>query len=354
MGLHIKELEFQDYEKVIEIRDPQRHLHAFIAIHSTLMGPALGGTRILPYSSREEALTDVLRLAKGMTYKAALCHSGTGGSKSTIILPKEGKSQAFFDAYAEGVNYLGGKHLCAEDMNCTESDLVMIHKVTPYCLGLPGDGTGDPSPYTAWGVFRGLQAVSKKLWGTDELEGRTVAIQGIGGVGGKLLHHLFWAGAKLIVSDLDQELLKKAAHQYCAQIIPKEEFIQAKCDILAPCARGGLLNSTTIPKLRCQAIAGAANNQLETEEDGDRLFKKGILYAPDYLVNAGGLMSVASGLDPQLYPPTSVRNRTSNIYQRSLEIFDLAEKKGISTDAAANEIVDQLMMEERKSKNALV
>ncbi len=354
MGIHIKELNIKDYEKVIEIKDPKRHLHAFIAIHSTLMGPGLGGTRILPYPSPDEALDDVLRLAKGMTYKATLCNSRTGGSKSTIILPKEGKSQALFDAFAEGVNYLNGMHICAEDMNCTEIDLEMMYQTTPHCLGLPGKGTGDPSPFTAWGVFRGIQAVAKKLWGNSSLEGRTIAIQGIGGVGGKLLHHLFWAGARLIVTDLSADLLEKAAHAYGAKIIEPKDFLTIDCDILAPCARGGLLNAKTIPLLRCKAIAGAANNQLDVPEDGFLLHHRNILYAPDYLINSGGLLSVASGLDPNHCKRTIVRNQTSQIYQRALEIFELAEKKGVSTDAAADEIVEDLLKEEKEARNALV
>lgn len=354
MGLHIKELTETNFEKVIEIQDPSRHLHAFIAIHSTVMGPGLGGTRILPYQSAREALKDVLRLAKGMTYKATLANTHTGGSKSTIILPPGGKSKELFEAYAEALNYLEGKHICAEDMNCTEQDIETIHSKSPYCLGLPGNGTGDPSRFTAWGVFQAMKAVCQKLYGSDSLKGKKVLLQGIGGVGGKLLDSLFWSGADLLISDISEDALKKAAHHYGAAIVPLDEVMTTPCDLFAPCAIGGILNPTTIASLKCSAVVGGANNQLEDESCADLLMQKGILYAPDYLVNSGGLISVASPLDPMGACPKRVLEKTNLIRNRLLEIFELADKKQLSPSAAANQLVEDLLIDETKGKNVLV
>lgn len=355
MGLHIKELEIDDYDTVIEAKDPSRHFHAFIALHDLTMGPGLGGTRILPYDTREEALEDVLRLSKGMTYKAALANTHTGGSKSTLIVdPKVGKTREFLEAFAETVNYLNGRHICAEDMNCTEEDMRIIQKVTPHCLGLPDEGTGDPARFTAWGVFKGIQATAKHLWGSDCLKGKTIALQGIGGVGGKLMQHLFWAGADLIVADLNPSLLKKAEHDYAAKIVKPEEILSTPCDILAPNARGGILNKKTIERLNCAAVVGAANNQLLEDADAERMHAKGILYAPDYLVNAGGVINVASPLNPEGPDPQNTLFKTDQIYNRLLEIYQLAEKNNISPSKAADQLVETLLKEEKSQKNALV
>lgn len=355
MGLNIKELKIKDYDRVIEIQDLSRGLHAFIAIHDRTMGPGVGGTRILPYESREEALTDVLRLSKGMTYKAALANTQTGGSKSSLIIdPKIGKTRELLEAYAEAVNYLNGQHICAEDMNCTEDDLRIIKKVSPHVLGLTEDGTGDPSRFTAFGVFRSIQATALTLWGSESLVGKKVAVQGIGGVGLKLLAHLFWAGADLIVTDINQKLLDFAQHEYAAKVVSLDEILKVECDIFAPCARGGVLNKESIPQLKCACVVGAANNQLLEEEDAKRLFERGILYAPDYVANAGGLICIASGLDPEGPNSQKMRFKTNQIYNRLLEIYQLAEQKKLTPNAAANQLVESLLEEEKNSKNALV
>lgn len=355
MGLHIKELEIEGYDQVIELQDPSRGLHAFISIHNRTMGPGLGGTRILPYSSREEALTDVLRLSKGMTYKAALSDTHTGGSKSTLILdPKIGKTKELLEAYAEGVNYLNGKHICSEDMNCTEDDLRIVKKATPHCLGLVEDGTGDPARFTAWGVFKSIQATAFQLWGSDCLKGKKIALQGIGGVGLKLLEHLFWAGADLIVADFDQKLLEFAKHEYAVQVVSPDEILKVKCDILAPCARGGILNKEMIEDLNCKAIVGAANNQLLEDADADRIHDRGILYAPDYIANAGGLICIAAALDPEGPSSQKMLFKTNLIYNRLLEIYQLAVQKKMSPSHAADRLVESLLKEEQSAKDALV
>ncbi|MCH9634804.1 MAG: Leucine dehydrogenase [Chlamydiae bacterium] len=354
MGLHIIELKIDGYERVIEIQDPARDFHGFIAIHNTTMGPGLGGTRIIPYANREEALEDVLRLSKGMTYKAALGNTHTGGSKSTLILPPSGKTPGFLQAFAEAVNYLEGKHICAQDMNCFEENLRLINQVTPHCLGLPEDGTGNPARFTAWGVFKSIQATAKYLWGSDSLEGKKIALQGIGGVGGRLLEHLFWAGADLFVSDFQDKLLKDAEYKYAAKPVASDKILSLECDILAPCARGGILNSVTIPQLNCAAVVGAANNQLLEIEDGEKLHTQGILYAPDYLVNAGGLINIAAGLDPNGAHAQKTLQKVNQIYPRLIEIYDLAKKREISPRLAADQLVETLLDEEKSEKNAMV
>ena len=296
--LTIKEIIIPGFEKVIEGQDPARGLHCFIAIHNSRLGPSLGGTRIHAYSSPDDALNDVLRLAKAMTYKSAVAEDGLGGGKSVIIAdPNKGKTPELLHAFAEVLDSLQGKYIAAEDVGSTISDMALIRQKTPYVAALSTDtSSGDPSRFTAWGVFRGIQAVSKKLWHSKSLKGRKIAIEGLGNVGGKLANLLFWEGAELIVCDINEKVIHQAAHDYAAKVIAPEEFCRIECDILAPCAMGGTINSKTIPQLRCQAIAGAANNQLENPKIGQELLEKNILYAPDYIINSGGIINAAAEL----------------------------------------------------------
>lgn len=355
MGLHIKKLNIPHYEEVIEIKDSSRGLHAFIAIHDTTFGPALGGIRLLPYPTAAEALTDVLRLSKGMTYKSTLAGLPVGGGKSTIILdPAKGKTKEMFHAFGEAINYLEGRYIGAEDMNCSEEDVQTIFEVCPHILGLPGEGTGDPARFTVRGTFVAILATAKHLWGSTCLKGKKIAIQGLGGVGSKLLDQLFWAGADLYVSDIRPEVVKSAVHQYGATAVAFEEIYDLECDIFAPCARGGILNEKSIKNLRCKAIVGAANNQLLTEEDGQRLKDRGILYAPDYLVNCGGVISVASALTPSEIHPQKVLFKTDAVFDRLLEIYKLAEQKNICTSVAADQIVEQLLQAAKEKQNVMV
>lgn len=336
-SIEMDELFIDGYERVIEVRDRRAGLHAFIAVHNTNIGPALGGTRIYPYAKREDALQDALRLAKGMTYKAAISGLGLGGGKSVIIAdPKRDKTPELLMAFGMAVDMLGGSYICAEDVGCTTEDVKWIRKTTKYVVGLTQEkSSGDPGLFTAWGVFRGIQSVLKKLYGSDSVEGKTIAVQGLGNVGGNLVDRLFWAGAELILSDIDKERLAKFCQKYGARAVSADKIAFAECDVFAPCALGGILNDETIPLLRCKGIAGGANNQLLHDKHGEALRERGILYAPDFVINAGGLLNVEVELDAGGYTPAIPRAKCSRIYDTLLSIYEIAEKNSESTHKAA-------------------
>lgn len=336
-NLQIEKLLVKGYEKVVKVTDPSVGLTAVIAIHNTLLGPALGGVRIQPYATFDAALEDALRLSKGMTYKAAVAEVGFGGGKSVIIAdPKTQKTPELLLSFGAAVEKLGGMYICAEDMGCTTDDVRTIRRVTKYVVGLPHEkSSGDPGPYTAWGTFRGIQSVVKRLYMTDNLEGRKVAVQGLGNVGGHLVDHLFWAGAELIISDADQAKLKRFAAKYNAKAVPVDQILQVECDVLAPCAAGAIVNDHTIPNLRCKAIAGCANNQLLGDSHAQSLKDRGILYAPDFVINAGGLLNVAEELEDAGYNPTNPRHKVHHIYDTLLAIYEIADKNNESTHSAA-------------------
>lgn len=340
--LRIKEIEVPGYERVIEGEDPVRGLCCYIAVHNTQLGPALGGTRIHPYPSRKEALNDVLRLAKAMTYKSAVAEDGLGGGKSVIIAdPARAKTPELLHAFAEVVDSLQGLYIAAEDVGSNIADMALIRQKTPYVAALSTDkSSGDPSRFTAWGVYKGIQAVSKTIWHTKSLRGRTIAIEGLGSVGSKLANILFWEGANLIVCDIKDKLTHQAAHDYAARVVSSQDFCSTECDILAPCAMGGIINSETIQELRCQAIAGAANNQLENEETGRLLFDKQILYAPDYIINSGGIINAAAEFEPNGYDPTFARDKVNHIYDILLQIFRKSASEQLPTNIVANFIAE--------------
>ncbi|MGL5626919.1 MAG: Glu/Leu/Phe/Val family dehydrogenase [Candidatus Rhabdochlamydia sp.] len=335
--LTLEEISVPGYEKVIRVLNPEAGLHAIICIHSSVIGPTLGGIRIHPYSNEEAALKDVLRLAKAMTYKSLLSECSWGGAKAVIIAdPKTDKTKELLSAFAEAVDQLKGEYICAEDVGCSPEDVLVISKVTPYVVGLPHKkSSGNPASFTAWGTFRGIQSALKKVHNSSDLEGRKVAIQGIGSVGFELAKLLFWAGAHLIISDLDQKRCLELQQLTGAVILSTEEILKAECDVLAPCAMGGILNSRTIPLLRCLAIAGCANNQLLNDDDADELANRGILYAPDFIINAGGLINVSLELEPEGYDPIQARNRVNRIYDYLMVVYDIAEKNRSSTHRAA-------------------
>jgi leucine dehydrogenase len=340
--LSIKKLSIPGYEQVVEATDPARGLHCYIAIHNTTLGPALGGTRMYPYASPQAALNDVLRLAKGMTYKSAVAEDGLGGGKSVIIGDShKQKTTELLHAFAEVLDSFKGQYIAAEDVGTTLADMVTIRQRTPYVASLPGDrSSGDPSRYTAWGIFRGIQAVAKKLWHTKSLRGRSVAIQGLGSVGAKLASILFWEGANLIVTDIDPTVVHQMAHDYKASSISLDGIFSVPCDVFAPCALGGIINKTTLPFLKCSAIAGSANNQLENEEIGWELMQKGILYAPDYIINSGGIINAAAEFEPGGYNPVVARDRTNHIYDNLMKIFHKADADKKPTNLIANEIAE--------------
>jgi leucine dehydrogenase len=341
-GLELEEIFVQGYEKVVKVTHKAVGLQAIICIHTTAMGPALGGTRIYPYPTFEGALNDVMRLSQGMTYKSAVAESGWGGGKSVIIAdPKKHKTKELLYAFGQAVDRLQGEYICAEDVGCTPEDILAISKATPYVVGMAhSKSSGNPSPFTAWGTYRGIQSVLKKMTGSDLLENRTVAIQGLGSVGYELAKILFWAGAKLIVSDLDTDKCRAIAEFTGARIVSPAEILKVECDVLSPCAMGGAINEHSIPLLRCKAIAGCANNQLQKDSDADELHARGILYAPDFLINAGGLINVSQELEPDGYNPVAARNKVHRIYDQLMVIYDIAEQNRFSTHRAALSLAD--------------
>lgn len=340
--LQIKEIPIKGYKHVIEAIDTKAKLHAFIAVHNSTLGPALGGTRMYPYQNTSSALNDVLRLAQGMTYKSALAECGLGGGKSVIIAdPHTDKTEELFHAFGSAVHHLKGEYIAAEDVGTDPSDMLIIRKKTPYISAMPTKkSSGDPSPYTAWGVFKGMQAVGQHLWKSPSLKGKRVLIQGLGNVGSKLANLLFWEGAELILSDVDIAQMHILAHRYGATTVNPQRVYEIECDIFAPCALGGIINETTIPKLKCKAIAGSANNQLDRPEDGIKLMEKGILYAPDYVINAGGLINVSVEFDSHGYDPNIAREKVNQIYERTLNLFQKAKKEKKSTSQVADEMAE--------------
>ena len=340
--IELRDVPIDGYERVVEVLDKKTGLHAFIAIHNTALGPALGGIRIFPYASREAALEDALRLSKGMTYKSAIAEVGLGGGKSVIIAdPKKEKTPELLRAFGRAVEMLGGLYVCAEDVGCTTEDVKWIRKETKYVVGLPHEkSSGDPGPFTAWGVFRGIQSAAKKIFGTDSLEGKKIAVQGLGNVGRNLIDYLFWAGADLILSDIDPVSLAKYAKKYGAKTVAPDQVLKVECDILAPCAMGGLLNDATIPNLRCKVVAGAANNQLLRDAHANVLREMGILYVPDFVINAGGLLNVAAEIEEHGYISTGPRTKINRIYDTLLSIYEIAEKNKESTQSAAVALAD--------------
>ncbi len=347
LSLILREIQIEGYEQVVEIKKEEVGLHGIIAIHSTRLGPACGGIRAYPYSSFEQALTDVLRLAKGMTYKSAIAQTKTGGAKSILILDKaHPKSKEMLFAFGEAMNYFQGRYFGGEDMGITSADLAILRQATPYVVGLEMPGSsGDPSFFTAWGGFRGIQAVCQKLWGSPSVQGKTIAVQGLGAVGMKLIQHLFWEGAKLIVTDINSLLVEEAVHHWGAKKVSADQIYQVNCDIFSPCAIGGILNSETIPQLKCRAIAGIANNQLVTDEDGERLINRKILYAPDFVINAGGLINISSEIGRQKYDPKLARDRIDHLYELLLSIFDQADKDRKSPHRVAVEMAEYYLKE---------
>ena len=327
------------HEEVVLCSDPSCGYRGIIAVHSTKLGPALGGTRFWQYASDDEAITDALRLSRGMTYKNAVAGLNLGGGKSIIIGENKTKDrEAIFRAHGRFVESLGGRYITAEDVGTSTKDMDYVHMETGHVAGLAGK-SGDPSPVTAHGVFRAVQASANRMWGTDSLEGKTVTIQGCGNVGRYLAKELHEAGAKLIVSDIDPTKTKRVAEMTGATIVQGDAIFTADADIFSPCALGGIINDQTIPKLKVQVVAGGANNQLLEERHGDALQARGILYAPDYVANAGGVINVygeVAGWDAQ-----HALDKADDIYDTILKVFDIAEANRIPTYEAADRLAEQ-------------
>ncbi len=335
------------HEQVVFCQDPHSGLTAIIAIHNTTLGPALGGTRLWKYNNHEEGIIDALRLSRGMTYKAAISGLNLGGGKAVIIADPSMKSEALWRRYGKFVDSLNGKYITAEDVNTSARDMEYIALETSHVTGVPEymGGSGDPSPFTAYGVYVGMKASAKKAWGNDSLAGKKILVQGVGHVGQYLVGHLVKEGAKVYITDIDTNKIKQTVDQHRnVEVVDGAGIFDLDIDIYAPCALGATVNDDSIARLKAKVIAGAANNQLADENvHGPALVKKGIVYTPDFLINAGGLINVAAELET--YNVDRVRGNVEKIYDRTLEIHDLSGKEGIHTQAAAMKIAEKRLQD---------
>jgi leucine dehydrogenase len=332
-----------EYEQVVFCHDRSSGLRAIVAVHSTRLGPALGGTRFYPYESEEAALEDVLRLARGMTYKSAAAGLDLGGGKAVIMGdPAVDKSEALLRAYARFVDSLGGRYITAEDVGTTQPDMDMIRRETAHVTGVSRSlgGSGDPSAATAYGVLHAMKAVAKSLWGDTALAGRHVVVSGVGKVGSALVRHLVEERARITVSDLNVDAVERAARDFGVEGAPPEKAHSVECDIYSPCAMGAVLNATTIPELRCAAVVGSANNQLAEPADAARLVEVGVLYAPDYVVNAGGVINIAEEIERHGYHRERAYANVRRIYDTTLAVLQAASDQGITTAAAADRLAE--------------
>jgi leucine dehydrogenase len=322
----------EDHEQVVFCADRAAGLKAVIAIHDTTLGPALGGVRMRSYASEQEAITDALRLAQAMTFKAALAGLDYGGGKAVVIGDHTTtQREALFRALGRAIESLAGRYIPTEDMGTTTADIERVRKESRFGVGRDEvfGGGGDPSPMTAWGIFCGLRACLEEVDGTAEFHGKTVAIQGLGKVGYSLARYLHEAGASLMVADVDASRTQKAVAELHARLVSPEEVLFQQCDILAPCAAGAIFSRETIPYLRCRIIGGGANNQLLTDEDGDTLYQRDVLYAPDFAINAGGLINVADELGPGGYRRERAKAKTEAIYPTLKTIFSEATRRSV-------------------------
>lgn len=331
---------FKNHEQLVFCQDDETGLKAIIGIHSTTLGPALGGTRMWQYDNEADAIRDVLRLSRGMSYKASISGLNLGGGKAVIIGDsRKDKTDALMRKFGQFVNSLSGRYITAEDVGITTHDMEMVKLETDHVTGIPMSmgGSGDPSPVTAYGVFMGMKAAAKYKWGSDILEGKKVLVQGIGHVGETLVRHLTNAGALVTINDIHEDRLQEVKRTYSAQIFRGDDIFESDMDIYAPCALGATVNDHSIAKMNCEIIAGAANNQLANESiHGEMLKAKGILYAPDFLINAGGLINVYSEIAH--YTKEESLRKTEDIYNTTLDIFKKSEIDNITTHSAALKI----------------
>ncbi|MFD2925909.1 branched-chain amino acid dehydrogenase [Halobacillus naozhouensis] len=341
-----------DYEQLLFCQDEQSGLKAIIAIHDTTLGPALGGTRIWQYETEEEAIEDALRLAKGMTYKNAAAGLNLGGGKTVIIGdPKTVKNEALFRAFGRFIQGLNGRYITAEDVGTTVQDMDLIHEETDYVTGISEafGSSGNPSPVTAYGVYRGMKAAAKEGFGSDSLEGKTVAVQGVGNVAFNLCRHLHEEGANLIVTDINEEAVQRAVNEFGAKAVGTDEIYSVDCDIYSPCALGATINDDTIPQIKAKVIAGAANNQLKETRHGDILHEKGVVYTPDYVINAGGVINVADELHG--YNEERAMKRVETIYSNVAGVFEISRRDNIPSYVAADRMAEERIEQMRKSRS---
>ena len=321
-----------------------------IAVHDTTLGPALGGLRMWNYASDEEALTDVLRLARGMTYKSAVARTPMGGGKSVVIADSHSdKTEGLFHCMGRFIDSLNGTYFTAEDVGINVYDLDLIAQETRFVTGRSREvgGSGDPSPYTALGTFLSTKVSLQEVHGDPDPAGRTVALQGLGHVGYWLAKHLHEAGAKLVVADLDEGRVRRAQDEFGASVLSVDEILGAECDVLAPCALGAILNDRTIPQLRTRVICGPANNQLGELRHAEDLQRRGILYAPDYVVNAGGILNISVELDSEGYDDRRATDRVHTIVPALEEVLEYARTENVTTAQAAEEVAEKVLSKAR-------
>lgn len=345
-------MEEADYEQLVFCQDKESGLKAIIAIHDTTLGPALGGTRMWTYDSEEEAIVDALRLAKGMTYKNAAAGLNLGGGKTVIIGdPKKDKSEAMFRAFGRYIQGLNGRYITAEDVGTTVFDMDTIHQETDFVTGISPEfgSSGNPSPVTAYGVFKGMKAAAKEAYGSDSLEGKTIAVQGVGNVAFTLCEYLHEEGAQLIITDINKDAVSKAVEAFGARAVDPDDIYSVYCDIYAPCALGATVNDETIPQLKATIIAGSANNQLKEARHGDILYEKGIVYAPDYVINSGGVINVADELNG--YNQDRAMRRVETIYDNLSRVFQISRRDDIPTNVAADRMAEERIASLKNSRS---
>jgi len=348
----ISQMTIYNHEQVVFCNDNETGLKAIIAIHNTVLGPALGGTRMWMYNNELEALNDVLRLSRGMTYKASISGLNLGGGKAVIIGDsRKHKNEAMMRRFGKFVNSLGGKYITAEDVGIGTKDMEYVHMETEHVTGLPESmgGGGDPSPVTAFGVYMGMKAAAKELWGNDSLAGKKIAVQGVGNVGENLVRHLVKEGAKVTINDIHDDRLSLVSKETGATIVKGDAIYDVDMDIYAPCALGATINTATLERLKCSIIAGAANNQLADENvHGRMVMEKGIIYAPDFLIYAGGLINVYSELEG--YNRERAMGQAEKIYSTTLDILRISKKDNIPTILAAKGIAEKRIADIGKVK----
>ncbi len=330
------------HEQVVFCHNKDAGLKAIIAIHNTVLGPALGGTRMWPYASEAEALNDVLRLSRGMTFKNAVAGLNIGGGKAVIIGdPAKDKSEALFRAFGQFVDSLGGRYITAEDVGIDVNDMEYVYRETQYVTGVHQihGGSGDPSPFTAYGALQGLMATLNKKFGDEDVGKYSYAVQGLGHVGMEYVKLLKERGAKIFVTDINKTLVDKAVSEYGAEAVGLDDIYDVAADVYSPCALGGTVNEKTLPRFKFKVICGAANNQLSTDAIGDEVVKRGILYAPDYAVNAGGVMNVALELDG--YNRERAMRMMRTIYHNLTRIYEISDRDGIPTYRAADRLAEE-------------
>lgn len=349
MGVFEK-IQSDNYEQILFCHDARVGLKAIIAVHNSALGPATGGCRMWNYRSEEEALTDVLRLSKGMTYKASISHLPLGGGKSIIIGDSSQKTPELLKRFGDFVETLKGHYITAKDVGIDSNDLKTIKSRTSHILGIAGEAnsSGDPSPVTAWGVYNGILACAEKAFGSKSLRGLHLSLQGLGAVNQHLLRYLHQEGAKVTACDINGEAVEKAKKEFGIESVGPEGIYDVACDIFSPGALGAIVNAQTISRLKCKVIAGAANNQLANEADGEALLKRGIYYAPDYAINAGGLINIYH--EREGYNREKAYAHVARIYDTIKKILDVSESDRLPTNVVANQIAQDRVLEAERAR----